>query len=62
MIEFPQTLQKLIDSFKTLPGIGSKTAERLAYYISDRNESFHHNFSENILNILFFLSDPKRVG
>ena len=51
MIEFPQTLQKLVDSFKTLPGVGSKTAERLAYYVADSNELFHHEFSNNILNI-----------
>ena len=51
MIEFPETLQKLIDSFKTLPGIGSKTAERLAYYVAESNQSFHYEFSDNILNI-----------
>ena len=51
MIEFPQTLQRLIDSFKILPGIGSKTAERLAYHVAESNESFHYEFSDNILNI-----------
>ena len=51
MIQFPETLQKLIDSFKTLPGIGSKTAERLAYHVAESNESFHYEFSDNILNI-----------
>ena len=51
MIEFPQTLQNLIDSFKTLPGIGSKTAERLAYHVAESNELFHYEFSDNILNI-----------
>ncbi|MHC4122028.1 MAG: recombination mediator RecR [Planctomycetota bacterium] len=29
----PQTLNKLIEEFGKLPGIGSKTAERLAFYI-----------------------------
>ena len=37
MISLPDTLQSLIDSFKKLPGIGAKTAERLAYYMSEKS-------------------------
>ena len=51
MIQLPETLQKLINSFKALPGVGSKTAERLAYYVVDSHESYNEEFSENLLNI-----------
>jgi len=51
MIQLPSTLQKLIDSFKTLPGIGLKTAERLAYYVAESEESYNYEFSQNLLNI-----------
>ena len=48
MIQLPGTLQKLIDSFKTLPGIGLKTAERLAYYVAESEESYNYEFSQNL--------------
>lgn len=34
----PDSLKKLINSFKLLPGIGEKTAERLAYAVLDLEE------------------------
>jgi recombination protein RecR len=33
MEQYPQALQSLIDEFERLPGIGKKTAERLAYHV-----------------------------
>ena len=30
---YPESLKNLIESFKLLPGIGEKTAERLAFHI-----------------------------
>ena len=44
MIQLPETLQKLINSFKALPGIGSKTAERLAYYVVESHELYNEEF------------------
>ena len=32
---YPNSLRNLIESFKLLPGIGEKTAERLAFYVMD---------------------------
>ena len=29
----PKSLQKVIESFERLPGIGGKTAQRLAFYL-----------------------------
>ena len=51
MITLPDTLQNLIDSFKKLPGIGAKTAERLAYYIAENSDESNYNFSKNIINV-----------
>ena len=33
MLEYAEPVVKLIDEFKRLPGIGQKTAQRLAFYI-----------------------------
>lgn len=32
-MQYPQPIEKLINSFRQLPGIGPKTAQRLAFYI-----------------------------
>ena len=32
---YPESLQELIQGFKYLPGIGEKTAERLAFAVLD---------------------------
>ena len=49
-MRYPDSLQDLIDSFMLLPGIGPKTAERLAYYVLlNLNKDQATKFSENIL-------------
>ncbi|HBX48498.1 MAG TPA: recombination protein RecR, partial [Clostridiaceae bacterium] len=35
---YPQPLQRLIDEFSKLPGIGTKTAQRLAFYVLKMDE------------------------
>lgn len=45
---YPSSLQKLIDSFKYLPGIGEKTAERLAFAVMDMDEEIVGQFSLNL--------------
>ena len=35
---YPDSLKNLIESFKLLPGIGEKTAERLAFYLINTEE------------------------
>ena len=34
-MHYPEPISKLIDSFMKLPGIGPKTAQRLAFYTLD---------------------------
>lgn len=48
---YPNSLEKLINSFKYLPGIGEKTAERLAFSIMDMDEENVEQFSKSILDV-----------
>ena len=47
----PNSLKNLIDSFKSLPGIGGKTAERLAFSMLDFDNNQLTNFSNAILDV-----------
>ncbi len=45
----PKILQKIMDDFQKLPGIGEKTAERLALFlISDMEDEAIHEFSDHL--------------
>lgn len=48
---YPKPIRDLIDSFKTLPNIGEKTAERLVMNLVNRDKSELEKFSKNILNV-----------
>lgn len=48
---YPSSLQRLIDSFKYLPGIGEKTAERLAFAVMDMDEEIVESFSNSLTNV-----------
>lgn len=50
MIEL-ETITKLIDSLRKLPGIGVKTAERLAYQILEMKEEYIDYFIESMSNV-----------
>lgn len=47
---YPESLEDLIESFKLLPGIGEKTAERLAFFILNIDLEKAKFFSESIIN------------
>ncbi len=47
----PNSLNDLINNFKNLPGIGSKTAERLAYSMIDFDKNNLTSFSDAILGV-----------
>lgn len=44
-------LQRLIESFEKLPGIGPKTAQRLSYYLLHVPQTELENFGENLSNL-----------
>ncbi len=47
---YPESLKNLIESFKLLPGIGEKTAERLAFYLINEDVEKTDFFAESIKN------------
>ena len=48
-MKYPKSLQDLIESFKLLPGVGPKTAERFAFYtvLKMNKEDVTNLFSKN---------------
>ena len=57
MSQYPEPAYKLIDQLSQLPGIGRKTAQRLAFYILKSDDTYIRNLSDAIndikKNILF---------
>lgn len=47
---YPESLQDLIESFKLLPGVGEKTAERMAFYMLNIDLEKAEFFSKSIIN------------
>lgn len=55
-MKYPKALSDLMESFQMLPGVGRKSAERLAFYIvtkasKEKVESFSKNLTTAITNI-----------
>jgi recombination protein RecR len=48
---YPEPIAKLIDSFSRLPGVGPKTAARLAFYILRMKEEDVMNFAKALVNV-----------
>ena len=47
---FPSALENLVDKFAALPGIGRKTAQRLAFFVISLPDSEAASFAEAILD------------
>ncbi|GLY12926.1 recombination mediator RecR [Pseudobacillus badius] len=47
---YPEPITKLIDSFMKLPGIGPKTAARLAFFVLDMKEEDVLDFAKALVN------------
>jgi len=47
---FPAALQNLADQFARLPGIGGKTAQRLAFYVLGLSEDAAQEFADAIMD------------
>ncbi len=50
-MNYPESLKNLIDNFKKLPGIGEKTAERLAFSVLSFDKDTIESFSKSIQEI-----------
>ncbi|KKQ90226.1 MAG: Recombination protein RecR [Candidatus Shapirobacteria bacterium GW2011_GWE1_38_92] len=51
MAEFPQAIKKLISAFERLPGVGPKSATRLAFYLLNTPQDFIADLSNSILEV-----------
>lgn len=62
------SLTKLVEAFASLPGIGMKSAQRLAYYVLKQPDSQVEAFAQALLDAkkehqaLRLLSEPHRPG
>ena len=48
---FVAPLAKLIDEFNKLPGIGKKSAQRLAFYVLSKDDAYVKNFSDALIEV-----------
>jgi recombination protein RecR len=51
MLDYSEPVARLIDEFKRLPGIGSKSAQRLAFYVLRRPKEEVDNFVEALQEV-----------
>ncbi len=61
-MNYPRSLQELIDYFKLLPGVGTKTAERYAFAMLDLDEEKLNKFSNILANIKQNISTCPNCG
>lgn len=50
-MQYPEPIARLIDSYMRLPGVGRKTATRLAYFTTDMNKDDVKNFATALLDV-----------
>jgi recombination protein RecR len=51
MLDYSEPVARLIDEFKRLPGVGSKSAQRLAFYVLRRPKEEMDNFVEALQEV-----------
>ena len=51
MNALPESLNRLIDGLTDFPGIGKKTAERMAFYLLKSNDGWAQNLAKSIINV-----------
>lgn len=61
-MNYPESFENLIESFKRLPGIGTKSAERLVYHILTMKEEHVHEFSEALIGLIDNIHYCKTCG
>lgn len=62
-MKYPKALEALIESFQMLPGIGPKTAERLAFYIITKaSKDKVELFSKNLVDAISQVKECKCCG
>ena len=51
MNSFPESSNNLIDEFSRFPGIGKKTAQRMAFYVLNSSNNLSNDLSQAILSL-----------
>ena len=51
-VNYSRSIQDLIECFKKIPGVGEKSAERMALWTLDCDEEFINKFDKGILKNL----------
>src|SRR5574344_2070609 len=49
-MKYPEVFERLVESLKRLPGVGTKSAERMAYQIIDMDLETIQEFSASLLD------------
>ena len=60
-MKYPQTFENLINGLKKLPGVGAKSAERMAYQILNMDDEDIQNLAD-VLSTVDVLSDFAEVA
>ena len=50
-MNYPKEFENLIDSFRRLPGVGYKSAERMAYQVLEMKEEYRDKFIESLNDV-----------
>ena len=50
-MRLPKAIERVIESFERLPGIGPKTAQRLGFYLLHVPQSELEDFAQNLSNL-----------
>ena len=51
MSEFDEPIERLIEYFRALPGVGKKTAQRYAFYVIENDKAKAVNFAKAIIDV-----------
>ena len=52
MDALPESLNRLVDALSDFPGIGKKTAERMAFYLLKSNDDWAQNLAKAIMDVI----------
>lgn len=51
MSEFDEPIERLVECFRSLPGVGKKTAQRYAFFIIENDKIVAENFSKALVDV-----------
>lgn len=51
-MEYPKVFEDVVECFNKLPGIGNKSAQRMAYHLLNMDKSFVEEFSSALTNFI----------